>query len=404
MKKEKELKDLKPIKTKTSIKHRKIDSYDKFVDDISKDMFKQNNERNYAFTSSKPIERINDFNIINPYDKFIIDIVKSLIKYKNIKDKFKIIEHQKQKIITNESIISHKEAPYSILINDVVKSLIKNKEIKNKTVKQSIEKPKEIGTKTNIIDTGNIKSTIDYNIKLMSYNKFVDDIVKDLIKQNKERKSKLNKKSIIINEKKSRTSDKTLKSIISGKKTPKKAKVKFDSIPKPNYSKNDSNSGINIKMDDSNDEIYSSKTVILRTKSKILIGEPITETFQSEEINLIEQQRDILKSRPRKLCNSLIKNKEINLINNTNKIENLKNESKNKKSKSLSEIKYMETLSNDRIILPHKKRVYIKLYGKDSRYCRFCKNTHNVIRKYGLDICRRCFNEKSFLFEFKEKK
>ena len=54
MKKEKELKDLKPIKTKTSIKHRKIDSYDKFVDDISKDMFKQNNERkNKIFNPSK---------------------------------------------------------------------------------------------------------------------------------------------------------------------------------------------------------------------------------------------------------------------------------------------------------------------------------------------------------------
>ena len=157
-------------------------------------------------------------------------------------------------------------------------------------------------------------------------------------------------------------------------------------------------------MGDKNDEIYSSKPVILRTTSKILIGEPITQTFQSEEINLIEQQRDILKSRPKKLCKSLIKINEINLKNNTNKIENSKIESKHKKSKLLSEIKYIETLSNNRIVLPHKKRAYSKLYGKDSRYCRFCENTHNVIRKYGLDICRRCFNEKSFLFEFKEKK
>ncbi|MDK0713547.1 30S ribosomal protein S14 [Clostridium perfringens] len=34
-----------------------------------------------------------------------------------------------------------------------------------------------------------------------------------------------------------------------------------------------------------------------------------------------------------------------------------------------------------------------KKYGPGSRYCRVCKNTHGLIRKYGLNMCRRCFRE-----------
>ncbi len=34
-----------------------------------------------------------------------------------------------------------------------------------------------------------------------------------------------------------------------------------------------------------------------------------------------------------------------------------------------------------------------RTYGKDSRYCRVCRNTHGLIRKYELNLCRRCFRE-----------
>nr|ABR23446.1 40S ribosomal protein S29 [Ornithodoros parkeri] len=32
-------------------------------------------------------------------------------------------------------------------------------------------------------------------------------------------------------------------------------------------------------------------------------------------------------------------------------------------------------------------------YGPGSRYCRVCSNHHGLIRKYGLNICRRCFRQ-----------
>ncbi|KAE9345200.1 hypothetical protein PF008_g8871 [Phytophthora fragariae] len=34
-------------------------------------------------------------------------------------------------------------------------------------------------------------------------------------------------------------------------------------------------------------------------------------------------------------------------------------------------------------------------YGKDSRHCRVCKTTRGLIRKYHLNMCRRCFRERS---------
>ncbi|EJT97456.1 ribosomal protein S14 [Calocera viscosa TUFC12733] len=34
-------------------------------------------------------------------------------------------------------------------------------------------------------------------------------------------------------------------------------------------------------------------------------------------------------------------------------------------------------------------------YGKGSRQCRVCAHQAGLIRKYGLDICRQCFREKS---------
>ncbi|KAK4554388.1 40S ribosomal protein S29 [Recurvomyces mirabilis] len=34
-------------------------------------------------------------------------------------------------------------------------------------------------------------------------------------------------------------------------------------------------------------------------------------------------------------------------------------------------------------------------YGKGSRECRVCTHPAGLIRKYGLNICRQCFREKS---------
>ncbi|KAB5545699.1 ribosomal protein S14 [Coniochaeta sp. 2T2.1] len=36
-----------------------------------------------------------------------------------------------------------------------------------------------------------------------------------------------------------------------------------------------------------------------------------------------------------------------------------------------------------------------KTYGKGSRACRVCAHQAGLIRKYGLNICRQCFREKS---------
>ncbi|KAL2357637.1 ribosomal protein S14p/S29e-domain-containing protein [Cryomyces antarcticus] len=36
-----------------------------------------------------------------------------------------------------------------------------------------------------------------------------------------------------------------------------------------------------------------------------------------------------------------------------------------------------------------------RTYGKGARQCRVCTHTAGLIRKYGLNICRQCFREKS---------
>ena len=50
--------------------------------------------------------------------------------------------------------------------------------------------------------------------------------------------------------------------------------------------------------------------------------------------------------------------------------------------------------------MPHLFRTHPREYGKDSRYCKVCRNTHGLIRKYHIDICRRCFRERANLIGF----
>ncbi|ORX34277.1 ribosomal protein S14 [Kockovaella imperatae] len=39
-------------------------------------------------------------------------------------------------------------------------------------------------------------------------------------------------------------------------------------------------------------------------------------------------------------------------------------------------------------------------YGKGSRQCRVCSHRAGLIRKWGLDMCRQCFREKSAAMGF----
>ena len=50
--------------------------------------------------------------------------------------------------------------------------------------------------------------------------------------------------------------------------------------------------------------------------------------------------------------------------------------------------------------MPHSWRTHPRTYGKDARYCRVCRNTHGLIRKYDLDIYGRCFRERAHLLGF----
>ncbi len=39
--------------------------------------------------------------------------------------------------------------------------------------------------------------------------------------------------------------------------------------------------------------------------------------------------------------------------------------------------------------------ISVNSYGKGSRQCRVCAHKAGLIRKYGLNVCRQCFREKS---------
>ena len=67
-------------------------------------------------------------------------------------------------------------------------------------------------------------------------------------------------------------------------------------------------------------------------------------------------------------------------------------------------VHYVKTVSNTAVQFAHKWRNHPREYGKDSRYCRVCRNTHGLIRKYGIEMCRRCFRERYTLIGFKQTK
>ncbi|CAD8043616.1 unnamed protein product [Paramecium primaurelia] len=48
----------------------------------------------------------------------------------------------------------------------------------------------------------------------------------------------------------------------------------------------------------------------------------------------------------------------------------------------------------------HLFRTHPRTYGKDSRECRVCAARQGLIRKYGMNVCRRCFRENYELIGF----
>jgi len=89
-----------------------------------------------------------------------------------------------------------------------------------------------------------------------------------------------------------------------------------------------------------------------------------------------------------------------------NKKEDKKKEEEKSKGKSEKveyelPVQYTEFATNNKVQFAHHWRTHPRTYGKDSRYCRVCRNTHGLIRKYGLDMCRKCFRERYELIGFK---
>ncbi|KAA6381711.1 MAG: hypothetical protein EZS28_022763 [Streblomastix strix] len=52
--------------------------------------------------------------------------------------------------------------------------------------------------------------------------------------------------------------------------------------------------------------------------------------------------------------------------------------------------------------MPKKLNSHPKNFGPGSRKCRRCANTHGLIRKYGLMLCRRCFRESAIEIGFQK--
>ena len=38
-------------------------------------------------------------------------------------------------------------------------------------------------------------------------------------------------------------------------------------------------------------------------------------------------------------------------------------------------------------------KILSRFKGRGTRKCRFCGNARGIVRRYGLNICRRCFRE-----------
>ena len=140
----------------------------------------------------------------------------------------------------------------------------------------------------------------------------------------------------------------------------------------------------------------------------------------------IETNYEIVEEKPKEEEKIVIKGKSKKLISHGSGKEEQKEEDKKEEEKDedkkdkddgskrakkteerirwIDNTDFMDERSSDKVTLPHKWRTHPRLYGKDSRYCRICRNTHGLIRKYGLNICRKCFRERAHLIGFKQTK
>ena len=51
--------------------------------------------------------------------------------------------------------------------------------------------------------------------------------------------------------------------------------------------------------------------------------------------------------------------------------------------------------------MPNKKwKTHPRTYGKDSRGCKLCASSAGLIRRYDMNLCRRCFRENAGIIGF----
>ena len=167
--------------------------------------------------------------------------------------------------------------------------------------------------------------------------------------------------------------------------------------------------------DEDNSNLHVGKRTVLKSKKKTIEGgneEILTQTFEGGEQQFEKQEKTILKSKVKKPISMSGRGEEQGSGKNLFEDKNIKDLSTNysrggkndKYQSSYYQVQSIKVLSDGSIQLPHHYRTHPRLYGKDARYCRVCRNTHGLIRKYGLNICRRCFRERYALLGFKTTK
>jgi ribosomal protein S14 len=142
--------------------------------------------------------------------------------------------------------------------------------------------------------------------------------------------------------------------------------------------------GIEINFELSEEKPKEDEKIILKGKNKKLIVSHGTDKEEPKEEDKKEEKKEE---------NKKDKDGEIN-----------KNKRIEGRIRWMNDTDFMDERSSNKVTLPHKWRTHPRLYGKDSRYCRICRNTHGLIRKYGLNICRKCFRERAHLIGFRQTK
>jgi phosphoenolpyruvate carboxylase len=184
----------------------KENSYDRFVNDIVKDLMIKKKEREeepeIEELDKEEYKKIRE-NIKDPYDRFVNDIVKDLIIKKKEREEEPEIEELIEEI-PNEQLIKPKEEikknikHFDDLLDEIMNNLMNQKILKDRELSDNLEREDNYNKFLNQLnqDMKNQKILKELNnnkVKperfiLDPYDKLVEDIVDDLIKQNNERK------------------------------------------------------------------------------------------------------------------------------------------------------------------------------------------------------------------------